>query len=89
MGLTKEQKVEIFNEYGGKDTNTGSPQSQVAMFTRRINDISQHLKTNKKDYSSQRSLLKLVGERKRLLKYLSNTDLEAYRGIIDKLKLRK
>ena len=79
----------IFATYGEKATNTGSIEGQVALLTERINHISNHLKTNKKDFSSQRGLMKMVGQRKRLLTYLSKHDLTGYRGLIEKLGLRK
>ena len=87
--LTIEKKAGIFATYGGKATNTGSIEGQVALLTERINHISSHLRTNKKDFSSQRGLMKMVGQRKRLLTYLSKHDLTGYRGLIEKLGLRK
>jgi len=87
--LTSERKVAIFTTYGGKPTNTGSIEAQVAMLTERINHISNHLKGNKKDFSSQRGLMMMVGKRKRLLTYLSKHDLSGYRALIEKLGLRK
>lgn len=87
--LTKEKKLAIFAEFGGSEKNTGSIEAQVAMLTQRINDISEHLKKNKKDYSSNRGLLQLVGKRKRLLTYMSKHNLEGYRALIEKLGLRK
>jgi small subunit ribosomal protein S15 len=87
--LTIERKKEIFNTFGGKETNTGSIEGQVAMLTERINHISGHLKTNKKDASSQRGLMIMVGRRKRMLAYLSKTNLTGYRALIEKLGLRK
>jgi small subunit ribosomal protein S15 len=87
--LTIEKKASIFAEFGGKATNTGSIEGQVAMLTERINHISAHLKTNKKDFSSQRGLMQMVGKRKRLLTYLSKHDLTGYRALIEKLGLRK
>ncbi|MCB9033910.1 MAG: 30S ribosomal protein S15 [Chitinophagales bacterium] len=89
MSLTKEKKIEIFTEFGGTAANTGSVESQVALITHRINHISNHLKTNRKDFSSTRSLYKLVGQRKKLLKYLANKDINQYRTLIEKLNLRK
>jgi small subunit ribosomal protein S15 len=89
MSLTSEQKKEVFKEYGGSDANTGSPESQIALFTRRITDLTEHLKQHKKDYSTQRALLKLVGKRRSLLNYLKGKDIERYRAIIKKLNLRK
>lgn len=87
--LTKEKKAQIFETYGGKATNTGSIEAQIALLTERITHISGHLKTNKKDFSSNRGLLQLVGKRKRLLSYLSKTNLEGYRALIEKLGIRK
>lgn len=87
--LTKEKKANIFETYGGKATNTGSIEAQVALLTERINHISGHLKENKKDFSSNRGLMQLVGQRKSLLTYLSKTDLMGYRALIEKLGLRK
>lgn len=87
--LTTTQKQEIFKEFGGSVTNTGSVESQVALISQRINHISGHLKTNRKDFSSTRSLYKLVGQRKKLLKYLANKDIVQYRALIEKLGLRK
>jgi small subunit ribosomal protein S15 len=87
--LTTEKKAGIFATYGAKATNTGSIEGQIALLTERINHISLHLKENKKDFSSQRGLMKMVGQRKRLLTYLSKHDLTGYRGLIEKLGLRK
>jgi small subunit ribosomal protein S15 len=87
--LTKEKKVNIFSTYGGSAANTGSIEGQIAMLTERINHISGHLKINKKDFSSQRGLMQMVGKRKRLLTYLSKHDLTGYRALIEKLGLRK
>jgi len=87
--LTIEKKVKIFTDFGGKATNTGSIEGQVALLTERINSISEHLKINRKDFSSQRGLMKMVGQRKRLLTYLSKHNLTGYRALIEKLGLRK
>ena len=87
--LTTEKKVTIFTNFGGKATNTGSIEGQIAMLTERINHISEHLKNNKKDFSTQRGLMQMVGKRKRLLTYLSKHDLTGYRALIEKLGLRK
>lgn len=87
--LTAETKREIFKEFGGSETNTGSVESQVALITRRISDLSNHLKTHRKDHSTTRSLYQLVGQRKRLLKYLANKDIQRYRALIEKLNLRR
>ncbi len=87
--LTKEQKDEIFKEFGGAEGNTGSIEGQVALFTYRIKGLSDHLKTNKKDHSCRRTLLTLVGKRRRLLRYLAKKDIQKYRDLIEKLGLRK
>ncbi|MEO5647459.1 MAG: 30S ribosomal protein S15 [Chitinophagaceae bacterium] len=87
--LTSEKKANIFAEFGGLAANTGSIEAQVAMLTERINHISGHLKTNKKDFSSQRGLMQMVGKRKRLLTYMSKHNLTGYRSLIEKLGLRK
>jgi len=88
--FSTEQKKNIFKEFGGSETNTGSIEAQIAMLTERINHISQHLKSgNKKDFSSNRGLMKMVGQRKRKLLYLSRTNLTSYRALIEKLGLRK
>ncbi len=89
MYLTSEKKQEIFGKYGKNKENTGSPESQIALFTYRINHLNEHLKKNKKDFRTQRSLLKMVGKRKRLLSYLKEKDIERYRSIIKELGLRK
>lgn len=89
MSLTTEKKIEIFKEFGGSATNTGAVESQVALISHRINHISEHLRSNRKDHSSTRSLYKLVGQRKKLLKYLSNKDINKYRQLIERLNLRK
>ncbi len=87
--ITAEKKANIFKTYGRTETNTGSIEAQIAMLTERINHISGHLKDNKKDFSSNRGLMQMVGRRKRLLIYLSHNNLESYRGLIEKLGLRK
>ncbi len=87
--LSADQKKNLFAQYGGNETNTGSIEGQIALFTQRIQDISNHLQSNKKDHASRRSLLKLVGKRKRLLQYLSKHNLEGYRALIQQLNLRK
>jgi small subunit ribosomal protein S15 len=89
MYLTVEKKKEIFNEYGKSATNTGSPVSQIALFSFRINHLTEHLRANKKDFSTQLSLLKLVGKRRRLLDYLKERDIETYRETLKVLNLRK
>jgi len=87
--ITKEKREEIFKEHGGDSKNTGSIEAQIALFTYRIAGLTDHLKENKKDHSSRRALLTLVGKRKRLLTYLYNKDINRYRDIIDKLQIRK
>jgi small subunit ribosomal protein S15 len=88
--FTAEKKANIFKTYGGSETNTGSIEAQIAMLTERINHISNHLKdNNKKDFSSNRGLMQMVGRRKRLLQYLSHKNLTSYRSLIEKLGLRK
>ncbi len=87
--LPLEKKKEIFSEFGGSAENTGSSEAQVALFTFRINSLSQHLHENKKDHSCRRTLLTLVGKRKRLLKYIASKDITAYRDLIEKLGIRK
>ena len=87
--LTSEKKAQTFAEFGGNASNTGSIEAQVALLTENINHISGHLKTNKKDFSTQRGLMQMVGKRKSLLTYLSKRDLTGYRSLIEKLGLRK
>ena len=89
MYLSSEKKKEIFKEYGKSEENTGSAESQIAMFSFRINHLTQHLKSNKKDFSTQRALLKLVGKRRRLLDYLKDRDISRYRATLKALNLRK
>ena len=87
--LTLESKASIFTTFGGKATNTGSIEGQIALLTERINHISNHLKVNKKDFFFFFGLMMMVGQRKRLLTYLSKHDLTGYRALIEKLGLRK
>ena len=87
--LTKEKKQEIIKEYATKEGDTGSPEVQIAVLTKRINDLTEHLKVNKKDHHSRRGLLKMVGRRRNLLAYLQKKDIERYRAIVAKLGLRK
>ncbi len=89
MQVTSEVKKNLFKTYGGSEKNTGSTEAQIALFTERINHISEHLSTNKKDFSSTRALVTLVGKRKRLLNYLMKQDLNGYRSLISKLGIRK
>jgi small subunit ribosomal protein S15 len=87
--LTKEAKQEIIGEHGRNDADTGSPQVQIALLTRRINELTEHLRAHPKDHYSRRGLLKLVGRRRRLLQYLQKRDLEGYRALIGQLGLRR
>jgi small subunit ribosomal protein S15 len=87
--LTKEKKQEIIKEYAVKEGDTGSPEVQVAILTYRINDLNEHLKEHHKDFHSRRGLLKMVGQRRNLLNYLKEKDLERYRSLIARLGLRK
>ncbi len=89
MYLTKEIKQQVFEKYGKSSNNTGSPESQIALFTHRINNLTEHLKNNKKDFSTQQALLKLVGKRRRQLDYLKEIDIERYRKILKELNIRK
>ena len=87
--VTKETKQEIITKFGGDEKNTGSTEVQIALLTARINDLQGHFKANPKDHASNRGLLKMVGQRRRLLKYLRNTDIERDRALIAELGLRK
>lgn len=87
--LTKEHKTKIIEDFKLGDTDTGSPEVQIAILTTRINELTEHLKTHSKDHSSRRGLLKMVGTRSSLLKYVRNNDVERYRAIIGRLGLRK
>lgn len=89
MYLAPEKKAEIFAKHGKSEKDTGSAEGQIALFTYRINHLSQHLKSNQKDFVTERSLVALVGQRKRLLDYLKKKDIERYRAIIAELGLRK
>ena len=89
MYLDKEVKKKIFKRHGGSDTNTGSTEGQVALFTYRIEHLTKHLKKNRKDFGTQRALQLLVGKRRSLLDYLKNKDIEKYRELIKELKLRR
>ncbi|GGG50170.1 MULTISPECIES: 30S ribosomal protein S15 [Epilithonimonas] len=89
MYLTTEKKAEIFAKHGKSAQDTGSAEGQVALFTFRINHLSQHLKANHKDFATEKSLVKLVGKRKALLDYLKNKDINRYRAIIAELGIRK
>ncbi|QEN07649.1 30S ribosomal protein S15 [Oceanispirochaeta crateris] len=87
--LTKENKVEIIEEFGADAKDTGSTAVQIALLTKRIEDLTEHFRANKKDHASRRGLLKMVGSRRKLLKYLKRKDIEGYRTLIAKLGLRK
>ncbi|MDI6716826.1 MAG: 30S ribosomal protein S15 [Actinomycetota bacterium] len=88
MALAKEAKTDIINQFKVHESDTGSPEVQVAILTKRINDLTEHLKEHKKDHHSRRGLLKMVGRRRRLLNYLKGKDIERYRNLISKLGLR-
>lgn len=89
MALSVEEKRAIVAEYGKNEKDTGNSRVQVALLTQEIKDLTEHLKIHKKDHHSRRGLLKMVGRRRRLLRYLKRTDLEGYRELISKLGLRK
>jgi len=89
MYLTKEAKAEIFKKHGKSEKNTGSAEGQIALFSHRIEHLSNHLKNNRKDFNTERSLVRLVGKRRSLLDYLKNKDIERYRAIVKELGLRK
>ena len=88
MALTKEKKAELVGEYGKSEGDTGSPQAQIALLTGRIQQLTQHFQTHQKDHHSRRGLLKLVGQRRRLLRYLQRNDIGAYRELIASLGIR-
>ena len=87
--MTQAEKQAIMAEYALHEGDTGSPEVQIAVLTKRINDLTEHLKTHKKDHHSRRGLLKMVGQRKGLLAYLKKNDIERYRSLIERLGLRK
>ena len=87
--ITKEQKEQIVKDFGRTPGDTGSPEVQIAILTARINDLTDHFKANPKDHHSRRGLLKMVGQRRGLLAYLKEKDIERYRALIEKLGLRK
>lgn len=89
MALSTDEKKTILSEYGLHETDTGSPEAQVAMLTKRIRDLTEHLKDHKHDHHSRRGLLLLVGRRRRLLKYVARVDVERYRALIARLGLRR
>ena len=87
--MLKEEKTAIIKEYATHEGDTGSPEVQIAVLTKRINDLTDHLRTHKKDHNSRRGLLKMVGQRRNLLNYLMKVDIERYRSIIARLGIRK
>lgn len=87
--ITKEKKAEIIKEYALKEGDTGSPEVQVAILTYQINELNEHLKVHKKDHHSRRGLLKMVGRRRNLLNYVKEQDIERYRSLVSRLRLRK
>lgn len=89
MYLSPEKKREIFSKYGKSDNDTGSPEGQVALFTYRINHLTEHLKKNRKDFATEKALVDMVGKRRRILAYLKDRDIERYRAIIAELGIRK
>jgi len=89
MYLTAEKKIEIFKKHGKSDNDTGSSEGQIALFTHRINHLTSHLKNNRKDFNTERALVRLVGKRRNLLNYLIKTDITRYRAIVKELGLRK
>ncbi len=89
MAITKDEKQAIIEQYATHEGDTGSPEVQIALLTARINTLTEHLKTNKKDHHSRRGLLKMVGHRRNLLGYLQKIDIERYRSIVDRLNIRK
>ena len=89
MYLNPEKKQEIFGQYGKSNTDTGSPEAQIALFSYRISHLTEHLKKNRKDYSTERALTMLVGKRRALLNYLKDRDIARYRAIVKALGLRK
>ncbi len=88
MALAKDVKAQIIGDYKRGETDTGSAEVQIALLTQRIRDLTEHLKTHNKDHHTRRGLLKLVGQRRRLLNYLKKTDIERYRELIAKLGIR-
>ena len=89
MALTKDEKTSIISDYKRDDNDTGSVEVQVALLTKRINELNEHLKVHTHDYHSNRGLLKMIGKRKSLLNYLAKTDVQRYRALVQKLGLRK
>lgn len=89
MSLSTEEKKEIFKKHGKSESDTGTSEAQIALFTTRINHLTDHLKRNRKDFATQRSLIAMVGKRRKLLNYLKDKEIERYRAIIKTLNLRK
>lgn len=89
MSITGEKKLELINKHQKHQGDTGSPEVQVALLTERINNLTEHLQSHKKDHACRRGLLKMVGQRRRLLNYLSKRHMDRYRAIVEKLDLRK
>lgn len=89
MALTAAEKKELISQYGASVSDTGSPEAQIALLSKRIDQITEHLKTNKNDHHNRRGLLLLVGRRRRILQYLAKVDIDRYRAIIDKLGIRR
>ena len=89
MSLTQEKKAELIEKFGDSPQDTGKPEVQIALLTTRINQLTDHLRTHKKDHHSRRGLLMLVGQRRRFLRYLERSDLERYRSLVKELGLRK
>lgn len=87
--ITKEEKAQIIAKFGSSETNTGSTEVQIALLTARINDLQAHFKANPKDHASRRGLLQMVGQRRRLLRYLKNNNIDGYRALIAELGIRK
>lgn len=87
--ISKDKKQEIIKNFGRTPEDTGSPEVQIALLTERITELTEHLKSNKKDHHSRRGLLKMVGQRRGLLEYLKKTNIEGYRALIERLNLRK
>lgn len=89
MPLNREVKESLINEFRRHENDTGSPEVQIALLTQRINDLTEHLKVHRKDFHSRRGLYKLIGQRRGLLNYLERTDIERYRQVIERLRLRR
>jgi len=87
--MTKEEKIEIINKYGSNEKDSGKPEVQIALLTKRINDLTGHFDKHSKDHHSRRGLMMMVGKRRRLLEYLTRKDIERYRSIIKELNIRK